>query len=169
MPVVLGVVFLALFGAANPVIDYWLSLIDLWALLDLIEVFRLIFWVFMLVSGMGVPAATAARFPAPRAASVAPALAGQPTAPGPKAGQSIEDIVFGKAAILRALLVFNLIFAVQTVLDAAYLWGGAALPDGITYASYAHRGAYPLIATALLAAGFVLVAMRPGGAAANDG
>ena len=31
MPVVLGVVFLVLFGAANPVIDYWLSLIDLWS------------------------------------------------------------------------------------------------------------------------------------------
>ncbi|WP_158273685.1 DUF4153 domain-containing protein [Methylocystis sp. MitZ-2018] len=29
----------------------------------------------------------------------------------------------------------------------------------------AHRGAYPLLATALLAAGFVLVAMRPGGPA----
>jgi uncharacterized protein DUF4153 len=36
------------------------------------------------------------------------------------------------------------------------------LPDGMTYASYAHRGAYPLIVSALLAAAFVLVAMRPG-------
>ena len=35
----------------------------------------------------------------------------------------------------------------------------------MTYAAYAHRGAYPLIVTALLAAGFVLVAMRPGGPA----
>ena len=50
-------------------------------------------------------------------------------------------------------------------LDLVYLWGGVALPDGMTYAGYAHRGAYPLIATALLAAGFVLVAMRPGGPA----
>lgn len=39
------------------------------------------------------------------------------------------------------------------------------MPASITYASYAHRGAYPLILTALLAAGFVLVAMRPGGPA----
>jgi hypothetical protein len=31
------------------------------------------------------------------------------------------------------------------------------------HAEYAHRGAYPLVVTALLAAGFVLVAMRPGG------
>jgi hypothetical protein len=59
-------------------------------------------------------------------------------------------------------------FAVQTVLDGAYLWGGVALPDGLSYASYAHRGAYPLIATALLAAAFVLVAMRPGSETSSD-
>ena len=46
-----------------------------------------------------------------------------------------------------------------------YLWGNAALPADITYAAYAHRGAYPLIVTALLAAGFVLIAMKPGGPA----
>jgi hypothetical protein len=32
----------------------------------------------------------------------------------------------------------------------------------MSYASYAHRGAYPLILTALLAGAFVLAAMRPG-------
>ena len=58
-----------------------------------------------------------------------------------------------------------MLFAVQTNLDVTFLWGNAALPADITYAAYAHRGAYPLILTALLAAGFVLVAMRPGGPA----
>ena len=53
----------------------------------------------------------------------------------------------------------------QTGLDLAYLWGGLALPNGMSHAEYAHRGAYPLIVTALLAAGFVLIAMRPGGPA----
>src|SRR5207247_1009809 len=48
MPLALGAVFLALFGAANPVIDYWLSLIDLWKLLDLIELDRIAFWAFFL-------------------------------------------------------------------------------------------------------------------------
>jgi hypothetical protein len=67
------------------------------------------------------------------------------------------------SAILRSLVLFNLLFAVQTVLDALYLWGGVRLPDDMTYATYAHRGAHPLIATALLAAGFVLFAMRDGG------
>ena len=72
---------------------------------------------------------------------------------------------FGAATILRSLLLFNLLFAVQTILDMAYLWGNVTLPADISYASYAHRGAYPLIVTALLAAGFVLIAMKPGGAA----
>ena len=46
-----------------------------------------------------------------------------------------------------------------------FLWGNATLPADISYAAYAHRGAYPLILTALLAAGFVLIAMNPGGPA----
>ncbi|RUZ71421.1 DUF4173 domain-containing protein, partial [Mesorhizobium sp. M7A.F.Ca.US.003.02.2.1] len=41
MPLTLGAVFLALFGAANPVIDYWLSLIDLVRLLDLVQLARI--------------------------------------------------------------------------------------------------------------------------------
>ena len=77
--------------------------------------------------------------------------------------------MLGKAAILRALLVFNALFAMQTALDGSYLWAGAALPNGLTYASYAHRGAYPLVVTALLAAVFVLATMRPGSAPSTDG
>jgi hypothetical protein len=72
--------------------------------------------------------------------------------------------LFGSAAILNCLVLFNLLFAVQSVLDVVYLWGGASLPDGVTYAAYAHRGAYPLIATALLAAGFILAATYTGSA-----
>ena len=166
MPLTLGAVFLFLFGAANPVIEYWLSLIDLMKLLDLIQLARIVFWLFVLA---GVWAFLWPRLPrflrrlpslAPPAVVAAPAAA--------KSGATIEDIVFGKAAILRALIVFNALFALQTGLDAAYLWGGVALPDGLSYAAYAHRGAYPLIATALLAAGFVLAALRPGSETSGD-
>ena len=48
MPLTLGAVFLTLFGAANPVIDYWLSLIDLMKLLDLIQLARIAFWLVVL-------------------------------------------------------------------------------------------------------------------------
>lgn len=66
----------------------------------------------------------------------------------------------GAGSVARGLVLFNAILALQTLLDAIYLWGGASLPAGMTAAEYAHRGAYPLLATALLAGGFALVA-RP--------
>lgn len=164
MPLTLGAVFLALFGAANPVIEYWLSLIDLLKLLDLIQLARIAFWLFVLA---GVWAFLRPRLPRfskrvsrPNLAAARPATNAQ--------RHVVEDIVFGKAAILRALIVFNVLFALQTGLDATYLWGGVALPDGLSYAAYAHRGAYPLIVTALLAAGFVLAALRPGSETSGD-
>lgn len=164
MPLTLGAVFLALFGAANPVIDYWLSLIDLMKLLDLIQLARIAFWLFVLACVWALLRPRLPRFPRliPR-----PKLAGaQPAAKAER--HVVEDIIFGKGAILRALLVFNALFALQTGLDAAYLWGGVALPAGMSYATYAHRGAYPLIVTALLAAGFVLAALRPGSETSGD-
>ncbi|WP_432788002.1 DUF4153 domain-containing protein [Novosphingobium rhizosphaerae] len=65
-------------------------------------------------------------------------------------------------SVRLSLIIFNALFALQNAMDLAWLWGLAALPEGMTLAEYAHRGAYPLIVTALLAAGFVLVALRPG-------
>jgi hypothetical protein len=61
---------------------------------------------------------------------------------------------------LRALWMFNALIGVQSLLDLSILSGGARLPEGMSYASYAHRGAYPLLATALLAGLFALAA-RP--------
>ncbi|WP_027055471.1 DUF4173 domain-containing protein [Mesorhizobium erdmanii] len=165
MPLTLGAVFLALFGAANPVIDYWLSLIDLMKLLELIQLARIAFWLFVLAVVWAFLRPRLPRF-SNRVSRQNPALAAQP-AINPQR-HVIEDILFGKAAILRALLVFNILFALQTGLDATYLWGGAALPDGLSYAAYAHRGAYPLVVTALLAAGFVLAALRPGSETSAD-
>ncbi|UVK42619.1 DUF4173 domain-containing protein [Mesorhizobium sp. AR07] len=165
MPMTLGAVFLALFGAANPVIDYWLSLIDLLKLLDLIQLTRIAFWLFVLA---GVWAFLRPRLP--RVSRRIPCAMPPPavSAQSGKTVTTVEDILFGKPAILRALVIFNILFALQTGLDATYLWGGAALPDGLSYAAYAHRGAYPLIVTALLAAGFVLAALRPGGATSAE-
>tara|TARA_B100000941_G_C28470502_1_gene536144 strand:- start:602 stop:1465 length:864 start_codon:yes stop_codon:yes gene_type:complete len=73
------------------------------------------------------------------------------------------DRILSPAVVLRCLIVFNLIFALQSVLDIRYLLYGAALPDGMSHSMYARRGAYPLVATALLAGLFVLVTFRDGG------
>jgi hypothetical protein len=164
MPIVLGSVFLLLFGIANPVIAYWMSMIDFWVLLDLLDIWRIIFWILVMA---GAWAFLRPRLPKlfrvskPRLAATLPAINSGTVA-------TLEQIIFSRAAILRALLLFNVLFAAQTILDGAYLWGGVALPDGMTYASYAHRGAYPLIVTALLAAAFVLITMRPGSETSAD-
>jgi len=68
------------------------------------------------------------------------------------------------ASVVVSLVVFNALFVLQNGLDAAFLWSGAPLPAGVTFAEYAHRGAYLLIVTALLAGAFVLVFLRPGAA-----
>ena len=59
-----------------------------------------------------------------------------------------------------ASFLFNIIFAVENTLDLRYLYS-EKLPAGMTYTQYVHRGAYPLIAAALLAGVFVLITFRP--------
>jgi hypothetical protein len=161
VPLLLSCVFLLLFASANPLIETWLSALDPRAAASRLSAVRLLFWGVTLC----------AVWPFIYLKWVCWSLSGSwmyetapPDAESLEAGQAPSEL-FGTAAILRSLLLFNLLFAVQTGLDVVYLWGGVALPDGLTYAAYAHRGAYPLIATALLAAGFVLAAMRPGGPA----
>ena len=148
VPVLMSCVFLLLFASANPLIEKWVSAANLAKLTANLSLPRILFWLlalsliwpFVYLRWLRKPTKTEA----------------------PASGVSE---LLSTATVLRSLILFNLLFAVQTVLDVAYLWGNAALPADITYASYAHRGAYPLILTALLAAGFVLVAMRPHGPA----
>lgn len=146
LPLVGGVVFISLFAAANPVIGEALGKVHLGEL----DIGRLIFWAMV---GLIVWAVLRPR--GLRRTLKTPGLDGDLNLPGLTTG-----------SILASLVVFNLIFAVQNGLDVAFLWSGAGLPEGVTFADYAHRGAYPLIATALLAGLFVLVFLRPGSATA---
>jgi hypothetical protein len=156
VPLFLSCVFLLLFASANPLIETWLSVLDPRAAASRLSAVRLLFW--------GVTLCVV--WPFIYLKWVCWSLPGLWVSEAePQAEEQAPSELFGAAAILRSLLLFNLLFAVQTALDVIYLWGGVALPDGLTYAAYAHRGAYPLIVTALLAAGFVLAAMRPGGPA----
>jgi len=154
VPIVCLALFLALFASANPLIEGWFADIDIGRLAALASPWRILFWLSILVAVRPlIPVPLRRNRPAPPAAS--------PAATDPHG-------FLGEAAVVRSLVLFNGVFALQTGLDLAYLWGGAALPDGMSYAAYAHRGAYPLVVTALLAAGFVLVAMRPGGPAGHS-
>ena len=151
VPIGLLCVFLLLFAEANPLIEEALLLLDpinIWRAMD---VYRAVFWAATLILIWPVfHLCDALRAP-------------RQTIPRTRALGADPDSLLGARAIVNALLLFNALFAAQTLLDIAYLWGGLALPSGMTYASYAHRGAYPLLATALIAAAFAMIAARPGG------
>lgn len=162
IPIVLGGVFVFLFASANPLIEKWVSLIITPAnAASHINVGRTLFW-FAVLSivwpFVHVRWRNKSRVVVDFAETVTQEQETRPHG---------TDL-FSTATILRSLILFNLLFAVQTVLDALYLWGNTTLPADISYAAYAHQGAYPLIVTALLAAAFVLAAMKPGGPAAQS-
>ncbi|WYW40619.1 DUF4173 domain-containing protein [Bradyrhizobium ottawaense] len=158
LPAALSTVFVALFAAANPVIEQWVFMLNPKLILQYISIPRVLFWALMLAL---VWPFIHVRWR--RKTIVTTAVADGPVPPPLPPLVSAEFL--GPSTILRSLILFNLLFAAQSILDGIYLWGHMALPDNLTYAGYAHRGAYPLIVTALLAAAFVLVAMRPGGPA----
>jgi len=144
-------VFLSLFAQANPLIGDMLARFTLWPEFDILSVVRAAFWCVLLTAMWSV--LRPPRFTLWPNFQLAGADVALP-------GVSI-------ASVTLSLLAFNLIFALQNGLDLAFLWSGAPLPAGMTLAEYAHRGAYPLIATALLAGLFVLVTLRPGSAMAE--
>ncbi|SDT51479.1 DUF4153 domain-containing protein [Bradyrhizobium canariense] len=159
VPLSIFAIFLGLFSSANPLIEYQLKRIDLRPLLEFLESWRLVFWVFIVCTVWPLLRRRVKSKPVRQLPPEGSAAAVEP---------SDLDYLLGEKAMSRSLILFNALFALQSGLDLAYLWGGANLPDGMSHAEYAHRGAYPLIATALLAAAFVLVAMRPGGPAENS-
>ncbi|UWR22192.1 DUF4173 domain-containing protein [Sulfitobacter sp. S190] len=150
LPLGLGGVFIALLAVANPVIDAAITALPR---LGPETPLRIILWLVLAPICWTVV----------RLGAMVERLRAAPQKASPFIGP-VRQNVLNAPAILRALVVFNALFAVQTVMDAVYLYGGVGLPDGISYAAYAQRGAYPLLVTALLAGGFA-VASRPWAAA----
>lgn len=160
IPLLLGLVFLGLFALANPVIAFALTsvreaLARLCAHMpSFVSVPRLFFW---LTAGAWLWTLLRHRTRESDDTPESAACACVPRCEG----------LLTKEVIRNALVVFNALFALQTASDLWYLWGEGTLPQGMTYAGYAHRGAYPLVVTALLASAFVLVTFRDGSAAAE--
>ena len=69
---------------------------------------------------------------------------------------------FMPVPVIITLLTLNAMFLSENILDMQYVWTGAALPDGMNYAEYVHRGSYTLIVTAILAGALVIIALQPG-------
>lgn len=150
LPVLGSVVILSLFAAANPLIAWFLDAFLL-PQLSMSLFGRAIVWGLIFL-----PVWSLLRPRLPRHVLPIFDRRGDGILPGVSAG-----------SVTLSLILFNLLFAAQNLMDIAWLWGWAPMPGGMTMADYAHRGAYPLIATALLAALFVLVTLRPGSATAR--
>ncbi len=140
LPVGVGVVFVALFVAANPLMSGWINGIDFPNAPDFERIVvwglaAIVIWPLLRLVDLSFMSRTRSK----------------------RATVSRVSLI-SRRSVMRALVVFNLVFALQTVMDLGYLWGGVGLPDAMSYATYAHRGAYPLMATALLAGAFALIA-----------
>jgi hypothetical protein len=159
-PLLAGLIFFLLFAAANPIVESWLRA----GMTNLVNIFdwlpqylgpgRIFLWVMVAVVSYGLMRYRRAFV------SGGNAVAMPPVREYPK-----ERWFNGPQMIVRCLLVFNAVFGLETILDIVYLFGGRHLPAGMDYRAYAHRGAYPLIFTALIAGLFTLWAFRIGGPA----
>ncbi|MDX8346811.1 DUF4173 domain-containing protein [Cognatiyoonia sp. IB215446] len=142
VPLAVGGVFICLLALANPVVDAWLIRLGALETGFSVDAGRVAFW--------GAVALIA--WPLLRLA----VMKGTLNRPSRRIALPQSRLINGRS-VLRALVLFNLIFAVQSLLDMGYLWGGVRLPAGMSYAEYAHRGAYPLLVAALLAGFFALI------------
>lgn len=147
LPIAGSVVFAGLFIAANPIIDDavtdWLSA----SAVSPDAFYRFVFWITVLIVVWST-LRPRIRLRSERRAE-------------PEIQSPWRARLMSERSVVYSLVLFNGLFAAQNALDVAFLWSGAPLPEGLTYAEYAHRGAYPLIVTALLAGAFVLIALRP--------
>ena len=151
LPLAGSALILVLFSAANPLIEQFFTALDITAPEETL-ILRMILWGFLGLITWGV-----LRPRPPRHLLATFDGRGDANLPG-----------VSLASVTISLVLFNALFALQNVLDSAFLWGGVKLPGDMTLADYAHRGAYPLLVTALLAALFVLIALRPGSQTARN-
>ena len=157
VPVLLSLVFVGIFAWANPIIDNWISALGhqiaevLKKLPSLLDIPRMFFWL-----AFAVAAWMLLRGRVWRRHRRAP-----PNSQRPFDAIVIEnEFSISAALVIRCLILFNIVFAVENILDLSVLYSEHT-PTGTEYKTYVRRGAYPLVAAALLAGTFVLVTFRP--------
>jgi hypothetical protein len=155
LPVLAVGVFTLLLAFANPVIENLLLTFDLGTPLSLlVNVLDTLFswggFVFLCASAMLWPML---RGPTTTRPDI---IASEASAP------FWHRMFFKPTAVIATLLLLNLLFAVENVLDIWHVWMKAQLPDGMSHAAYVHRGSYTLIATAVLAGLLMVFAVWKG-------
>jgi hypothetical protein len=167
VPLLLSGAFVALFAWANPVIADWCGRLGTWLgnrlerllerLPELISFPRLVFWLGFALFAWMLLRGPVRRWRGRRGGARArpPLVDGRIVADPERAG------AFPLGLVVRCLILFNLVFAVENALDLRYLYGHQGMTP-TEYKQYVRRGAYPLVAAALLAGAFVLITFRPG-------
>ncbi|MBL4807264.1 MAG: DUF4173 domain-containing protein, partial [Rhodobacteraceae bacterium] len=147
LPAAVGAVFIGLLAAANPFLENALETLSQIEFLSLNMFERVFFWAAVLVLVLPY-------------LNLRPFKAVQPGSVRIKTPDGRFPSLVNTASVRNSLILFNGIFALQSGLDMLVLTGGMTLPEGMSYASYAHRGAYPLVVTALLAGAFAVGTRR---------
>ena len=181
IPVLFTCIFIAIFAWANPIISGWFgslgtlmtNLVE--RLPNLLNVGRIFFWLMFAVLAWSLLRSRTWRKRKP-AAAVKPTNCRVihadgtdeeivlPIPPPPVEGKVLRDhnaLGIPASMVIRCLVLFNLVFAVEIALDLFVMFSAQYGSDGTAFKSYVRRGAYPLVAAALLAGAFVLVTFRP--------
>jgi hypothetical protein len=147
LPLTVGFIFLWLFIGANPVFQEWINNLSHFNISP--DAFgRATFW--GVIGFLVLPFAMFKGF--------APHL--HPKSKPQRSTVRPEGTLINARSVQNSLMLFNAMFLVQNVTDLTVLWSGSGLPEGMTYATYAHSGAYPLMATSILAGLFALISRR---------
>ena len=164
IPVLFTSVFVAIFAWANPVISGWFAQLGtlIGTVIDkLPELFnfpRVMFWLGFATFAWSLMRSRTSRS-RQRTAGMSEAEFDEWIAAA-RATREHNTLGIPASMVIRCLILFNVVFAIENVLDTRILWA-TTLPPGFHYTEYVHRGAYPLIAAALLAGAFVLVTFNP--------
>ena len=165
IPVLFTAVFVAIFAWANPIISDFFSRLGTFIgdvidrLPEILNIARLLFWLCFATFAWSLMRSRTRRR-GKRADGMTADELNEWIAATRAAAREHNSLGLPASMVIRCLILFNLVFAIENVLDSRILWW-RTLPAGFNYTQYVHRGAYPLVAAALLAGAFVLLTFNP--------
>ena len=128
LPILFTFLFLLLFASANPIIEKGVdNLLKTLQEIQLPSFSRLFFWFCVFLSTTALSGLTLWK----RTCEIWDQHLALCTYQV-ELGQSADHLL--ARIMTRGLILFNLLFLVQNIFDIEYLWSGATLPNGMTYA-----------------------------------